>query len=190
MKILKKIFLIISNLLNLSLKPENKTTMPDNKTQKVETEKVLMATNQYPPEHNIIKEENQAKAESSIQSFSTVERYNEKDLTSAKNCSNIYFFRKANNDGIFLKEYSKMETRSWFKVVFNNENLTEGEYCVIEDKILNGIMPNDYKSCIQIDDTLYNQNNTLETCTTEQKGIVEKTEQGWRIKQILKIKIQ
>lgn len=184
-------FKIFSKIKNFLLK--KKTTTSNNEPQKDAREKALETTNQYPlvqNEHDIFKEENQVKAESTIQPSITVEQPNEENLTCSKNCSNVYFFRKANNDGVFLKIYSEMETRTWFKVLFKDENLAEGEYFVIEDKILNGIMPNDYKSCIQIDDTLYNQNNSLETCKTEQNGIVEKTEQGWRIKQILKIKIQ
>lgn len=191
MKFVENIIIILKGIV-VSILSKKKTTIPNEVQSNKDNNNIINADNkQSVYRESVIN--NDVSENKELPSLNTKESIVTENLSQAniKTEPIIKFFRKANNDGIFLRISDKQEVQSWFKVVFKDETLAEGEYFVIEDKILNGILPNDYKSSIHIDDTLYVNDDTLKACKTLQKGFVKrKTEQEWQIKQILKIQIQ
>lgn len=103
-----------------------------------------------------------------------------------------YFFRKDNGHGIFVKIFNERDAQSCFSVVFTDDNMSQGEYSVIENKIINTILPGSYSSCINIDNTLYEDNGLLAECNVMNKGLVKRIDntETWEITQKLKIKIK
>lgn len=192
MKFLENIIIILKGIV-ISILSKKKTTIPNEEQSNKDNNNIVNADNKQSV-YGESAVNDTVPENKELPSLNTKESIVTESLSQANNIKTepiIKFFRKANNDGIFLRISDKQEVQSWFKVVFKDEALKEGEYSVIEDKIINGILPNDYKSSIHIDNTLYGNNDTLKVCKTLQKGFVNrKTDQEWQIKQILKIQIQ
>lgn len=125
-------------------------------------------------------------------SVEQVESVNVETLSKSNSQRKQYFFRKDNGHGIFVKIFDERDAQSCFSVVFTDDNMSQGEYSVIENKIINTILPGSYSSCINIDNTLYEDNGLLAECNVMNKGLVKRIDntETWEITQKLKIKIK